>query len=144
MTTTVPVILVPGVMSTQLLANGHDIWLNPLDILTKKVFKDLELNEDGVTPTIEDVTITPKTENHGLSGISNLLPLLKLPQAAVYEDMIKAMTEQGYFAGETLFGFPYDWRLDVRTASEQLHQYIQTVLQQTGAPQVQLVAHSMG
>jgi pimeloyl-ACP methyl ester carboxylesterase len=141
--TTLPVILVPGVMSTQLQANGHDIWLNPLDVVTKKVFTDLALQEDGKTP-VADVTITTNNANFGLKGISNLLPLMKLSATAVYEDMIKALTEQGYYAGQTLFGFPYDWRLDVRTCSEQLYQLIQTVLQQTGAPQVQLVAHSMG
>ena len=49
----------------------------------------------------------------------------------------------GYTAADSIY-YSYDWRLDMRTLAEQLHTFIEFVMESTGADQVNLIAYSMG
>ncbi len=51
--------------------------------------------------------------------------------------------DTGYVATD-LINFSYDWRLDLRTLAGQLHDFIEYVLECTGAEKVDLIAYSMG
>ena len=61
-----------------------------------------------------DVTIVPGVpgDDTGLAGISVLDPDMIAPVNALhyYYDMIKYLESQGYVDGQTLFGFPFDFR----------------------------------
>ena len=50
-------------------------------------------------------------------------------------------SEYGY---RNSYSFHYDWRLDMHTISDQLHEYINKVMEVTGAEEVGLVSFSMG
>ncbi len=56
-------------------------------------------------------------------------------------DNVYPKNEYGY---ANSYSFHYDWRLDMHTISSQLHEYINRVLEVTGAEKVGLVCFSMG
>ena len=49
----------------------------------------------------------------------------------------------GYTSEDAIY-YSYDWRLDLRTLAEQLHDFIEYVLESTGAEKVDVIAYSMG
>lgn len=49
----------------------------------------------------------------------------------------------GYTAADPIY-YSYDWRLDLRTLAEYLHDFIEYVRECTGAQKVKLICHSMG
>ncbi|MCD7775419.1 MAG: alpha/beta fold hydrolase [Clostridiales bacterium] len=49
----------------------------------------------------------------------------------------------GYTASDAIF-YSYDWRLDMQTLAEQLHDFIEYTLETTGAEKVNLIGFSMG
>lgn len=145
-----PVILIPGIQGSQLRNNNEVIWMDLLKALS--IPDILELQPDGVTPMKPGVHITVSQGQSGIDGLLNLQPICRTnpdlqdndvcTATIVYDNMVKSLLNQGYVIGETLFGFPYDWRLDNRTNGELLLQLVQQVAQKDSP--VQIVAHSMG
>jgi pimeloyl-ACP methyl ester carboxylesterase len=71
----------------------------------------------------------------------------------VYQSLIETLARRGYrecaqpasvCPEGRLFVLPYDWRRDLGEATVALDQLVSRVRQQTGAPKVHLLAHSMG
>ena len=145
----IPVILIPGVGGSQLaLDSGGVTWINPADILRNDplvVNLSLLPTSKGSTAVKSKygVKISPVRSNFGIDGISNITTN-DMDSGLQYRDMIGDLEQQGYQIGKTLFGFPYDWRLDLREHHRDLTTAINQALTLSGAKKVQIIAHSMG
>jgi pimeloyl-ACP methyl ester carboxylesterase len=149
-TNTIPVILVPGIGGSQLMANGDLTWFNIWDalLINQPLRYNLPLKPacEGCTGVVQknsDVTITVNDNNYGLEGIA-FLTQYELGVASYYNNFINDLKRAGYVPGKTLFGFPYDWRLDNRAHQALFTNKVNAALSASGASKVQVVAHSMG
>lgn len=129
----VPVILLPGIAASHLDDGEDHIWLDlvqmALDGDDNFLTDSLSLNSSG--ESIEDITVGDI--------------LRTAPGIDIYEGLIDELeTNNGYVEDQTLFVFPYDWRLDLRNTSVVLATFIDDVLLESGSDQVDLVTHSMG
>jgi len=61
-----------------------------------------------------------------------------------YENLKKALDENGYTPNEDMFDFPYQWRDSNIDNAKLLRNAIEVVKEKTKRPKVDLVAHSMG
>ena len=143
-----PVIIVPGIMGTEMKKGSDLLWadilrmVNPLNI--DSFMDPLQFNKD-LTPSEPEVYMS------SIIGLKKFWPIV-----FDYSDgLIKSFLDQTYTEGTsstaTLFTFPYDWRYGVsgkfadgRTNADLLKQKIQEVMAQTGSDKVDIVAHSMG
>jgi len=133
----IPVIVLPGVMGTSLNLLGQYLWVDPVlaipDPFDSYLFA-LELDKNGNSvPGISTGPIFDGT-----------VPVLFSSNLDFYSGLLNHLRGTGYQTGQTLFTFPYDWRLDNATNAVRLQTLIDQVLQQTGAPNVNIIAHSMG
>ena len=149
-TKTIPVILLPGIGGSQLNANGSLTWFDLWDALlvNAPLVNNLSLVPAcaGCTDVVQKnsgVTVAPNTNNYGLDGIE-YVSNVHLGPTEYYKNLINDLKTVGYVPGQTLFGFPYDWRLDNRYHHSLLTSKIEGALSASGASKVQLVAHSMG
>lgn len=133
-----PVILIPGILGTEMDQGSTVLWPNFLNMLTSgdDSFMDpLMMSGDGI-PSYNDVRI----------GDVLRINQLFIPQVSF--DYFGALTNQfndaGYQENTDLFVFPYDWRLDNKITAQNLKNKIEAVLAQTGSTKIDLVAHSMG
>lgn len=71
--------------------------------------------------------------------------LLKTSAVNYYGEMIEFLSKQGYLAGKTLFGFPYDWRFSARHEKtlERFDRLLK-IASQDGQQRVTIISHSMG
>lgn len=66
------------------------------------------------------------------------------PVKHIYDDIIKTFKKNGYVENETLFPFPYNWRLSNKKNAENLKSKIKEVKDSCDCDRVDIVAHSMG
>jgi pSer/pThr/pTyr-binding forkhead associated (FHA) protein/pimeloyl-ACP methyl ester carboxylesterase len=121
-----PVVIVPGMMGSELWQGSHRVWPN-----VKHMF------------THPDTYMLPEKEPlqaRGLVGEVVIVPnLYKMDQ---YGRLCQYMEEAlGYQEGRDLLTFSYDWRKDIREASRKL---AQTVDEWNVTGPVTIIAHSMG
>ncbi len=138
-----PVLIVPGVMGTEMFNGVEKLWPDSTRMLlsiTDNFMDSLGFNEN----------LYPANQG--------VFPQQVLRREAIFdytEGLINEFKDQGYVEGESLFTFPYDWRYGVSgkypstgsgqaTNSDLLAEKIQEILNQTGAAEVDIVAHSMG
>lgn len=155
---TIPVILIPGIGGSRLLAQEggkvSEAWLGAEDMLWElteakhRRLLSLRPKQAGsiqVVPREEGIEVFPEADE--FRAVEYLtyspMPLVK-ERAEQYHSMIQHVQTMGYRKGESLFAFPYDWRLSNADQAVRLKQKIDAVLRQSKANQVQLVAHSMG
>lgn len=133
----VPVILIPGILGTELKKDDEYIWLNLGRMLAEREdrFMDVLGMDEAGTPTDESILI---------EDVIRKKEIVAFPAFNYFDGLIKEFESHGYKENTDLFVFPYDWRLDIAHNSELLHQKIASILSQTGAEQVDIVAHSMG
>ena len=131
-----PVILVPGIMGTQLFKNYDDfgeVWPN-ITTLVLSFF-------DGF---LDDLILKPDgTENADKPIILGDI-IRKTPSTDTFDGLITELKSGGYEEGIDLFVFPYDWRKDNTETAEKLKDKIDLVLRHSALKKVDLVAHSMG
>lgn len=141
--TTTPVIIVPGIMGTELLEDNpvdNLIWPNTIQI---------------VTSISDDFLDFLKMDINGNSVNINVIKgdiLKTLNGTDYFEGLFNKLSLSGYEENVELFGNPYDWRLDIlKIASDteanetlSLKEKIEQIKTQTGMTKVNLVAHSMG
>ncbi len=144
-----PVVFIPGIGGSELKANqdifwtaadGHGgtyshayaanekIWVNQDEAIKlgdDDYFDILKLKSDGIT------------SESALSLTNNLTPF-------GYGDIDSFFSEMGYIKGVNFFVFPYDWRKDVRSNSDNLDSLIETAKTASGQSKVNLVVHSLG
>lgn len=97
---------------------------------------------------IEDrFPVIARQDGYGLCSIDCLDPdlIIGKSDANYYHEMINYLVSIGYMPGETLFGFPYDWRQSVRYEKTlfKLEQLISYLSQKSKEP-VDIISHSMG
>jgi pimeloyl-ACP methyl ester carboxylesterase len=131
-----PLIIVPGIMSSQLLDSnlGADnlIWpsLTKIGLSPSDDFLDsLKMNKDG------------ESANPGIY-VGDVMR--KINSTDYYQGLITSLTSSGYIEGIDLFVYPYDWRADLDVTVSKLNEKINQVKIQTGSLKVDLLAHSMG
>lgn len=138
-----PVLIVPGIGSTEIEKGGDLLWVDVNRIVgdpTDSFLDPLAFNHDN-TPSDSTLYITDVIRKKTF-----------WPVTFDYTDgLINELENQGYVEEQNLFTFPYDWRYglsgkyaDGTTNSDLLKNKIQEILAQTSASKVDVVAHSMG
>ena len=131
-----PVIIIPGIVGTELY-NGDDlIWLDlwRLAYWVDDYFltENLSLsNEGGSINNIQTGDIIKDKE------------FLKY-KTDIFGSLIQDITANNYQENQNLFLFPYDWRLDLDETKNLLNKKIEDIKLQTGKSKVNIIAHSMG
>lgn len=140
--TKTPVIIVPGVMGTEMFNGDEKLWLDLMHNLTDigDQFMDTLQFKSDLTPLFEGMTvgdiIRKETADIGIGEIS----LFDYSYGLIQE-----LKNQGYIEGTDLFVFPYDWRYGVNDANiEKLKQKVSDILTQTGKDKIDIIAHSTG
>ncbi|HEY4504230.1 MAG TPA: hypothetical protein VJI73_00475 [Candidatus Paceibacterota bacterium] len=130
-----PVIIVPGILGSRLnrVSDGEEVWPETLKMVDPfhpddEYLNDLKLNSAG--EEIIDI-------NHG-EIVSSVFGLNQ------YGNLIQKFKDNGYELGTDLFIVPYDWRLDIRTSSQELDSVIAQALDNSSTGKVNIIAHSMG
>lgn len=138
-----PVLIVPGLLGTEMKKGEELLWLNPAMVnpFNDDSFMDPLQFSDSLLP------IDAGVDETDVIGSKTLGPIT----FDYTEGLINEFAGQGYVEGESLFTFPYDWRYGVsgvyedgRTNADLLAEKINEILQQTGAEEVDIVAHSLG
>jgi pSer/pThr/pTyr-binding forkhead associated (FHA) protein len=124
-----PVIIVPGIMGTEL-------WLGKDDLLWPDI-RDLVRRVELLSwPGRDDI------RPGGL--IKNMVIVPGLYKMEIYGLLTEYLVDElGYIPGEDLIEFGYDWRQDVRRTAEQLRDLID-VWPAARERRVVLIAHSLG
>ena len=136
-TTRNPVLIVPGVLGTEISRPTNDglekLWLDLGRNLTdiKDEFMDALQFNDDLTPMDTSLTIGDVIGKVLFSDYSGGLRV--------------EFKNQGYVEGTDLFLFPYDWRFGVSEDNiNKLKQKITDILVQSGESKVDVIAHSTG
>lgn len=138
-----PVLIVPGITGTEMKKGEELLWLDLKRVIgdfTDSFMDSLSFNQN-VMPTDSTVSATDVLSKKTFLNVT-----------FDYTDgLINEFASQGYVENESVFTFPYDWRYGVsgkyadgKTNSDLLKQKIDSILAQTGADKVDVVAHSMG
>lgn len=135
-----PVLIIPGVLGTDILKNNEKLWLN----LPKNLSDvgDEFMDSLGFYPDLKP--LDPSLD----VGSLILNPLLG---QHFYDLIINEFANQGYIENTDLFTFPYDWRYGVTgqitdgtTTVDLLKSKIDSILEQTHSDKINIVAHSTG
>ena len=131
-----PVIIVPGIVGTELY-NGDDlIWMDLSQTFTDPndqfLTESLNLNDQGESLI-----------NISLGNVIKEISVLILGKN-IFEDLQEKLELNDYQENQNFFFFPYDWRLDLDQTKDLHKQKIDEVKAQTGKSKVNIIAHSMG
>lgn len=145
--TTPPVIFLPGFLGSEIVCTpgGEKLWPRA-DVPAA----DMGLAADGQTTTSERCTaVGPIDPDYGpghttadnSSGVAECLPLgVACPD--IYRAPLRRIA--ALVGADHLYPFGWDWRKDTSTEIARLDGVIDQALADTGAQQVQIVAHSYG
>ena len=129
-----PVIIVPGIMSTELLEDkivDDKIWINTLQI---------------VGSITDDFLDALKMDGNGDSINRNILIgdiIKELNNADYWRGLFEELSRE-YQENSNLIEYPYDWRSDIKSSSLKLKEKIDEIKTAKGVERVDLIAHSMG
>jgi len=142
-----PIIFIPGLTGSQLINSktGSIVWFktrrSKTDDLRLPIGPDLKANRDSLVPgdILRDAksTVFPRVDIYG--GF-----LAALEQKGYREARWDRPPARGY--EDTVYVFPYDWRLDVVETSQLLLRKIESLKKTLGRPNLKfdIVAHSLG
>ena len=126
-----PVVIVPGIMGSELWAGGKCIWPNLKHIFTHPESLSLPDEEQfEVRGMVNEVIVVP-----------NLIKLARYGRLGNYLE-----EELGYERGKNLLEFGYDWRQDNRESARKLAATIESWQKRCkeAARPIIIIAHSMG
>ncbi len=127
-----PVIIVPGIVGTDLFYNSELIWLDLARMLTSP-------SDEFIDALLMD--------NEGRS-INNIFAgdIVRKIEAIITYDysggLIQELHAAGYIENKDLFVFPYDWRQGIKDIALDLQDFIRANFGQD--KKVDIIAHSMG
>lgn len=129
----VPVVIIPGLLGSEINYNGDTIWPNVVKLAT-----DLSTS-----------FLDPLSLSHGFSPlitIGNVIQNINYVFGTYhYTDLLTSRLQQaGYTQGKDMFEFAYDWRMSVVQLAGQLSQKIEQIKTISGSSKVDIVAHSYG
>ena len=131
-----PVMVIPGILGSVMQDQDKTIWPNLPSMLldrSSSFMDSLAMSADG-TPT--DANVFPASV---LDKIGYTFGTFH------YTDQLTSTLQAaGYSPNKNMFMFQYDWRLGPEALSAQLSAKISDVLSETGAPHVDVIAHSYG
>jgi hypothetical protein len=139
-----PVIIVPGILGTRLKESttNEEVWPDVCDMIassTDDYLQKLALGSDGWPATSSVIT------TGDILRQANCYLYIQDFYGGLFDALNAEDVNSGYVANTNLFVFPYDWRLDIAyTADNALREKIEQIKYQTGAQEVDIVAHSMG
>ncbi len=146
----VPVLIVPGILGTDLSKGNEKLWLD-----LGRNFTDV--GDQFMDPLQFKVDLTPSEVGLTLGKV--ISRATGTPEFLINFDytagLIQELQSQEYFEGtsatSTLFTFPYDWRYGVtgvfsdgKTNVDALKQKIADIMALTGSDKVDIIAHSTG
>lgn len=152
-----PIVFIPGLMGSRLFNNPNngpeeEVWADVAklsDLFGPNPLRVLALAPDGVSPA--EPANPDFATVHTRRGTPGMLTRLQGVGWGIqvdedfYDTLTRHFTEtQGFVEGVDFWVYPYDWRKDLRASADELEGLIQNILWQTGARQVNLVAHSLG
>jgi pimeloyl-ACP methyl ester carboxylesterase len=135
-----PVVLVPGIMGSELLKpDGTRAWLN--------VGNAFGTHELGLPPTLPPESSRDSLVPGGLLGVDTILP--RLFGFTEYIDLVELLHDAGFARGGDEDGsfhvFSYDWRRDLVEAARALGAFLDDLGgNREGHPGFTLLGHSMG
>ncbi len=153
-----PIIIIPGIMGTQLVdpQTGNMVWgkminlraVDPHRALLDTALDGLELPTDRRPITANRDRLVPK------SMLTEFEIINRIGEVKVYRELINTFSQCGLKPGdiehcrqqENVFLFPYDWRRDLVETAQILADRIRQIQLLSGDPQqkVTIIAHSMG
>ncbi|RPJ56878.1 MAG: FHA domain-containing protein [Acidobacteria bacterium] len=126
-----PVIIVPGLMGSELWLGSEKVWPNPKYLLTNP-----------------EIACLP--DQCGLEAkclVSEVVVVPNVVKMAQYNRLTEHLEEAlGYERGKNLLEFPYDWRLDNRISARKLGAAIEAWQERSPEARgpITLIAHSLG
>jgi pimeloyl-ACP methyl ester carboxylesterase len=140
-----PIVFLPGLSGSTIVTTngGEQIWpaLTATTLLRSALDKsgnDMEGNEAVAGEVMKVAKISFITK-----GVYDLL-FEYFENNGYKECTLETDEEEIPLLGRAIFGFPYDWRKDLRLAAKKLGEFIEGVKKLTGSKQVVIIAHSMG
>lgn len=146
----IPVLVVPGVLGTDINKGSEKLWLDLQHNFTDK-------GDQFMDPLQFNASLTSLDTSLAIGEV--IREAMMIPSTLVNfnytKGLIDLFTSQGYTEGTNsdanLFTFPYDWRYGVsgtfgngNTNVDLLQQKIQDIMTQTGSNKVDVIAHSTG
>ncbi len=130
METSVPIIFVPGVLSSQLYlpGNGKKVWFSAANFL--KYAPQLDI---GYEVSVRNNEVNQQT-----------LPLLMREYGVMAQEIVLIERLCSTFAGRPVYFFSYDFRRSCVDSARALHEEIEFVCAKEGVVRVAVVCHSMG
>ena len=142
-----PVLIIPGVLGTEILNDEGKLWIN----LGKNI---IDFMDEFMDPLQFNNNLTPSDTSLFIDELIG-----SVFSNHFYDLIIDDLSSKGYSKGtnqtDTLFTFPYDWRYGVTgilgtingktiTQTDLLKEKIDEIRQQTGSDKVDIIAHSTG
>ncbi len=132
-----PVLIIPGVLGTEISKDNDKLWLDILRNIT-------DIGDQFMDPLQFNVDLTPSDMSLTIGDVIRKETLTRITFDYT-GGLIDEFQNQGYVEDTDLFLFSYDWRYGVSEDNiNKLKQKIQDIKTQTGANEVDIVAHSTG
>lgn len=127
-----PVLIIPGMMGSELYKGDELIWPDVVRLVANisDVFlsENLRLDENG----------------NSIKAIDAKNVIRQMFGTDAFEGLVSELESKGYVLGQTLFFFPYDWRLDLRHTGHLLATAVDLIREISGLDKIDIIAHSMG
>ncbi|HYF97714.1 MAG TPA: hypothetical protein VD770_01895 [Coxiellaceae bacterium] len=121
-----PVLIIPGIMGTELLHEGQKIWLQPFNT---SLIDTLGLNDDGVS--LNDIQVGDVIDKISVGGVVDI---------SIFDALLESLSADSF----DYHFFSYDWRLNLDTNIILINNKIEEIKSITGFDTIDIVAHSMG
>ncbi|MCL5435662.1 MAG: alpha/beta hydrolase [Patescibacteria group bacterium] len=127
-----PVIIIPGMLGTELYDGNNWIWANLSEMFT-------DINDQFLTKSLSLDALGGSIRTISVGDVIYDISILD-----IFKSLLRHLHTIGYQDDVDVYYLPYDWRLDLETTKNQLEQKIQAVKSITHFDKVDIIAHSMG